>query len=419
MSLPTPPKYVVIPHERIEQAYALDKPRRALLATFVRLLSLAWESKYQKTTLLNEEELMTFLKLSRRQYYEQKADMELLGWLRSSHPRPGFVQFTFSHIATEILNVGEQPGAEKRIDGAEKRTESGMMEEEDSLIKSNTNPPPPSSEEEPVRKSALREIALAKGPRKTVILDDAHTAKMRTLIEHLTLVFEPEEFGVLDWREAFEVGLPERVLGWIAKAYHDRRTLTAPIGLIVTHILDQAAPNSYYLKKFREILPADYLEAIGEFEIECDYCTERFPTRAAKDEHRKTIHANHCDECCKDFGTADELKTHYEAEHDPYRLRAGIPAFQADLIHGDEEEKAWQKALEILSMEMPRASFDTWVRDTEAVRYDGNVLSVGCRNAYARDWLANRMSQRINQLLPTLFGKPVTVRFTVPSEVDA
>ena len=67
MSLPTPPRYVVIPEEVIEQAYAPDKPRRALLASFIRILSLAWEAKYQNTPPLDELELMEFLKLTLNQ----------------------------------------------------------------------------------------------------------------------------------------------------------------------------------------------------------------------------------------------------------------------------------------------------------------------------------------------------------------
>ena len=35
-----------------------------------------------------------------------------------------------------------------------------------------------------------------------------------------------------------------------------------------------------------------------------------------------------------------------------------------------EAEQAWQSALGQLQMEMPKASFDTWLRDTSLVAYD-------------------------------------------------
>jgi hypothetical protein len=50
-------------------------------------------------------------------------------------------------------------------------------------------------------------------------------------------------------------------------------------------------------------------------------------------------------------------------------------------------EQAWQSVLGQLQMEMPRASFDTWVRDTRVVSYAEGSMTIGVNNAYARDWL--------------------------------
>jgi len=41
-------------------------------------------------------------------------------------------------------------------------------------------------------------------------------------------------------------------------------------------------------------------------------------------------------------------------------------------------EQAWQAALGQLQMEMPKATFDTWVRDTELVAYEMVYLSSVC-----------------------------------------
>ena len=52
-------------------------------------------------------------------------------------------------------------------------------------------------------------------------------------------------------------------------------------------------------------------------------------------------------------------------------------------------EQAWQSVLGQLQMEMPRASFDTWVRDTRAIAYQEGTLTVGVRNTYAANgWKA-------------------------------
>jgi len=76
-------------------------------------------------------------------------------------------------------------------------------------------------------------------------------------------------------------------------------------------------------------------------------------------------------------------------------------------------EQAWQSVLGQLQMEMPRASFDTWVRDTRPVSYDKGVLTVGVRNAYARDWLESRLADTVSRLLIGILNTNVTVNFVV------
>lgn len=76
-------------------------------------------------------------------------------------------------------------------------------------------------------------------------------------------------------------------------------------------------------------------------------------------------------------------------------------------------EQAWQSVLGQLQMEMPRASFDTWVRDTKPVSYQDGTLTVGVRNAYARDWLENRLASTVNRLLVGILNSTVDVSFIV------
>ena len=76
-------------------------------------------------------------------------------------------------------------------------------------------------------------------------------------------------------------------------------------------------------------------------------------------------------------------------------------------------DQAWQSVLGQLQMEMPRASFDTWVRDTKPVSYQDGTLTVGVRNAYARDWLENRLASTVNRLLIGILNSTVDVNFIV------
>ena len=78
-----------------------------------------------------------------------------------------------------------------------------------------------------------------------------------------------------------------------------------------------------------------------------------------------------------------------------------------------DAEHAWQSALGQLQMEMPKASFDTWVRDTQVVSYNDGTFNVAVRNAYARDWLESRLSSTVTRLLMGIMNRPVDVTFTI------
>ncbi|MBK7319169.1 chromosomal replication initiator protein DnaA [Candidatus Villigracilis affinis] len=84
-------------------------------------------------------------------------------------------------------------------------------------------------------------------------------------------------------------------------------------------------------------------------------------------------------------------------------------------------EQAWQSVLAQLQMEMPRASFDTWVRDTRPIAYDNGVITVGVRNAYARDWLESRLASSVSRLLIGILNSNVAVDFVVSQadEIDS
>ena len=76
-------------------------------------------------------------------------------------------------------------------------------------------------------------------------------------------------------------------------------------------------------------------------------------------------------------------------------------------------QQAWQSVLGHLQMEMPRASYDTWVRDTEAIALEENRLVIQVRNAYARDWLDSRLKSTVQRLLVGILNQSVEVEFLV------
>jgi len=78
-----------------------------------------------------------------------------------------------------------------------------------------------------------------------------------------------------------------------------------------------------------------------------------------------------------------------------------------------EAEQAWQSALGQLQMEMPKASFDTWLRDTSLATYEDGVFTVAVPNAYARDWLESRLATTAERTLMGIMNRSVDVQFVV------
>jgi hypothetical protein len=69
--------------------------------------------------------------------------------------------------------------------------------------------------------------------------------------------------------------------------------------------------------------------------------------------------------------------------------------------------------------EMSKAHFDTWVKGTVAVGWDGDVFQIGCGNSYCRDWLDSRIASTCNRMLSGIVERSVTVRFVTCDEVPA
>lgn len=76
-------------------------------------------------------------------------------------------------------------------------------------------------------------------------------------------------------------------------------------------------------------------------------------------------------------------------------------------------EQAWQAALGQLQMEMPKAAFETWVRNTEFLSYEDGSFIVGVQNAYARDWLQSRLTSTVTRLLTGMMNRTVEVHFVI------
>ncbi len=80
--------------------------------------------------------------------------------------------------------------------------------------------------------------------------------------------------------------------------------------------------------------------------------------------------------------------------------------------------RAWQSAQGQLQMDMPKATYDTWVKNAKLISHSDNKFIIGIDNAYARDWLANRLTTTAEKLLSGIMESPQRVEFIVQSSLD-
>jgi len=79
-------------------------------------------------------------------------------------------------------------------------------------------------------------------------------------------------------------------------------------------------------------------------------------------------------------------------------------------------DQIWQAALRELQLQMTKATFDTWVKNTRAISHEGEIFVIGVPSALARDWLENRLLTTVERTLVGIIGYPVQVEFALLEE---
>ena len=185
------------------------------------------------------------------------------------------------------------------------------------------------------------------------------------------------------------------LLGWLMEAMNaDNLPLRSRAGVAYNGLKRGERPAVGYQNVEHDKFPHDFLVEIGERKKQCVLCQEEFDSLAEHDAHWKIC--------------VNTPKPEPEEEPDCVLEPWGLP---------DEHpgQAAWGAVLSFLKNDMPRASFETWVRDTRAVewRKDERVLVIGARNTYACDWLTSHLSSTANRLIGNRMDGECQVRFCV------
>ena len=80
----------------------------------------------------------------------------------------------------------------------------------------------------------------------------------------------------------------------------------------------------------------------------------------------------------------------------------------------DTAQKAWQTVLRQLQSEMPRASYETWVRETQPLSLNDATLVIGVRDNHTREICESRLKKTVSNLLIGILNTANTdVKFVV------
>ena len=78
--------------------------------------------------------------------------------------------------------------------------------------------------------------------------------------------------------------------------------------------------------------------------------------------------------------------------------------------------QAWKAILGQLQMELPKPTFETWVKNCKFNNHQDGVFTICVQNAYARDWLEARLTITAEKMLSGIMNAPQKIHFVIQSK---
>jgi chromosomal replication initiator protein len=78
--------------------------------------------------------------------------------------------------------------------------------------------------------------------------------------------------------------------------------------------------------------------------------------------------------------------------------------------------EVWKRLLDRARNDIPEQTFRTWLEPTEALSFDGNIISIGVPDQFAADWNESKHAELFSTYGPIALGHPIRVIFKVNEE---
>ena len=76
-------------------------------------------------------------------------------------------------------------------------------------------------------------------------------------------------------------------------------------------------------------------------------------------------------------------------------------------------DELWHAALGDLELTVTAATYDTWLKPTHALGFDGDLLLIGTPNTYGKDWIENRLGADVRRAISRSACRPMDFRVEV------
>jgi hypothetical protein len=178
---------------------------------------------------------------------------------------------------------------------------------------------------------------------------------------------------------------PRRLaIGWVAQAWDQRRNLKVPQGLIYSRLKAGHKPEQKYYDRPGDYLPEHYLVQLGVL-----VCRPVEPEESEPEDVTVIVKA----------ANVDPVDGILDSAVGPHCWRS--------------PRQVWEAALDQLREEIHVGPFNTWVKDTRPMRFDGSTLTIGAKSIDGCEWLESRVRSTAERLLVGIMNQSVKVAFVV------
>ena len=97
-------------------------------------------------------------------------------------------------------------------------------------------------------------------------------------------------------------------------------------------------------------------------------------------------------------------------------VRTSIKIFSEGGTLLEHLEELWSSVLAQVEQKISKPSFETWLKSTKMLTYQGDTVTIAAPNSFARDWLDTHYVHLIAGILTELTGEGLSIKFVVPKD---